>query len=190
MISLDKDKLMSTATLIVSMFALGFAAKSRKDSKKASEEHDALNNTLMNKLNMSIDDFLRKNTIDISDSMLSAAVNQAAENAMANYGKDAVKEAGYRVLTDIENQVTEAIDEMKDDVAPEVKKKLESKAAKVSIDDIKQDVINQVTKEAEDKISAEMDAILRKHQQQLDSIQQIYNNLGAAVKGGYDVVEA
>lgn len=158
-----------------------FGAYNFYQNRKIIKERDDLIKTLSDKIDVSVETIKNNADFDISEKLIKAAVLQASREQVKEYAEHGAQDVRNEVVADIHNECWKAVQDLKDDVKPEVQKTLENKAKKVTIEDIKNAVIDKCTEDSKRYIRTEMDEITSQYKKQIDNLTQVYNNISTAI---------
>lgn len=150
----------------IGLIGIGYALGTHSKMAKISE-----------KLELSIDDLANKTPVDISDSL----IERATEQAVAREVKDAVGKVTDAALKDVKRdihkQVSDAIESEYSDIKGEVLEEVKNEVAKIDVKRVRADVEKAAKEAVLEKLDTNMDDILENFNAQLNSTSRIYNSI-------------
>ena len=150
----------------IGLIGIGYALGTHSKMAKISE-----------KLELSIDDLAIQSPVDISDSL----IERATEQAVAREVKDAVGKVTDAALKDVKRdihkQVSDAIESEYTDIKGEVLEEVKNEEAKLDVKRVRADVEKAAKEAVLEKLDTNMDDILENFNAQLNSTSRIYNSI-------------
>ena len=160
------DNVVGLLGLTVGMIGIGYALSTQSKMNKISE-----------KIDLSIEEMAAKTPVDISESL----VERATEQAVAYEVKQAVNKAMditiAEIKRDIHKQVSEAVESEYSTLKTTVLKEVSDEAAKIDINRVRADIEKSAKEAVLDKLDTNMDNILENFNEQLKNTTKIYNSI-------------
>lgn len=136
---------------------------------------------ISDKLDCSIEELASKTPVDIPETMIERAV----EKAVAAEAKQAVSKATDTVIVavkrDIHKQVSDAVESEYSNIKETVLEELVTEAAKIDAKRVRADVEKAARERALEKFDDNLDAILEKHNSELENVTKIYKNIADTI---------
>lgn len=160
------------ASVIVSAVAVIISSRANKRIKNTCETLDA-----------SIDAISEDVELDVSEEIVTAAIERAASifarEEVRKLGKDALDSAKKEIRTEVKKSVNMAYANLKSGV----KEELDRQIRDIDISGIKKQVIEEASEKAKDKFSNELDAIAVRFSNDLESSSKIYKTIADKLGG-------
>ena len=135
------------------------------------------------KLDLTVEDLVDHAEIDIPDDVVDIAIDRAVERKVREYVaescKKAIKEVDSEINSEIKKTVRDEFDRQKGSVKDELKKQI----SHLDIREIKDEVIREAKETAAEKFKKDLDDILDKHNDELESISRIYSSIADRLSG-------
>lgn len=134
-------------------------------------------------LNAAVEDLSDNIVVDISDAVIEQATNKAVEKAADHAAQLAVASIKHEFDDEIRATVKDAVVKEKETLKSEIKEQIKKKVGYIDISDVQEEVKNEAKSEAMEKFKADLDAIVSSHNQELNSIKDIYSSIAKTMKG-------
>ena len=138
-------------------------------------------NKVCNKLDRTLDEITYDTEIDISEEVINAAVERAVEREVNR----AVENATNRIIRDIKNdihsQVKSAVDSTYSDIQVRVSKEVSKEVANINMASLKANVARKAEEQIVEKFDDNLDELLLKFNQKLESINSIYESIASTI---------
>lgn len=148
----------------------------------AIDAHKKLND-VAGKLDTSVEDLARKSRIDIPDKVIQDAVMDAADRKYDKAMMDATKTAIQKARNDIDSKITAVVNQEFEAQKSEVAKELRHKINSLDISTIRKQVVEEAKDTAAEKFKSDLDDILKKHNEELESVTKIYSSIAEKMGG-------
>lgn len=136
-----------------------------------------------NKLDMSLDDVMKKSDIDIQQSVVDKAIEKAVEREVRFAVSDTVRRVRDDIHDEIAKEVKKEIEEQYKKIADEVSEKISEQVSAIDEYALK----DRVTKKAEEKVMRKLDGCLDgalgMFNNQLGNVNKIYQNIADTISG-------
>ena len=161
-------------------------------------------NKIADKVGMSVDDIAKSSNIQIQDSMVNQAVQTAVDRTARDLVEKASQSAVKAVTNDIHSQVSKVVEEAYSDVKEAVKTRLEGQIGDINIDRVRREIVNEgkekaarifgeslneIRDSAKSKFEDELNGILNRHNNELDSVSKIYSSIADAMSSRGSVIK-
>ena len=136
---------------------------------------------IKNKLDRSIGELSEMTEVDISETVIEAAVERKV-NAEVSV---AVKKATTLIIADLESsmkkEVKKSVEAEYEILSKSVKDKLDKEVENINLEKLRKEVINEAKKAAADKFENDLDDVLEKYNNNLEKITQIYSSISQSM---------
>lgn len=130
-----------------------------------------------NKLDRAVDNLVDTKEIDIPKDMINRSIERAVDREVRMQVGDSCKAATKAVENDIYKEIKSSVEDefkrQKGDVAKELKRQIND----LDISEIKKEVIREAKDTAANKFKHDLDDILEKHNDELESVTRIYSSI-------------
>ena len=137
---------------------------------------------ISNKLNVAIDDTINAG-IDIPEQMIEESLDRCIECKYSTELRSVCKQATQKVRNDIYEQIKTVVNDEFDKQKTEVAKELRNKINSLDISNIRRQVIEEAKDAAAEKFKSDLDDILKKHNDELESVTKIYASIADRMGG-------
>ncbi len=121
--------------------------------------------------------------VDIPDGFIEKAVSKAVDKEVSHQIKSATMDIVSETKSDMRRKISSNVDQAFSDTKTMVHDELKKQISSLSIESIKKEVIIEAKKEAADRFKTDLDAILDKHNQELDKVTEIYSSIAKSMRG-------
>lgn len=160
------DNMVGMFGAAIGLIGIGYALGTRSKMTKISE-----------KLNLSIDELANKTSVDISNSI----IEHATEQAVTREVKEAVSKTTDVILKevkrDIHKQVSDAVEGEYSNIKDTVLEEITNEAAKIDVKRVRADIEKSAKAAVLEKLDDNMDDILENFNDQLKNTSRIYNSI-------------
>ncbi len=145
---------------------IGYAIKVTTDLRHVSQ-----------KMDIAVKDLVHKASIDVPQDMINRSIERAVTTEVRYQVEKSCSSAVATVRSDITKEIRNTVDDefqrQKDDVAKELKRKINL----LDISEIRKEVIKEAKDTAAAKFKSDLDDILEKHNEELESVTRIYSSI-------------
>lgn len=134
------------------------------------------------KLDLTVRELAHTDQIDIPERMVNAAIEKAVDREVANQVKGACTQAVNGVRKDIRSSVERAVSDEYEDMKGQVAKEISKQIRDIDISAVKRQVIAEAKDTAAQKFKSDLDDILEKHNEELESVTRIYDSIADRIK--------
>lgn len=134
-------------------------------------------NRLANKFGIAVDQISNVSEIDIPQHVIDEAMNQAVQKAADKQVRIAATAITNSISADMRKEIKVLVDDASKDLKRDVEDEMRRQVKNVDISDIKKDVVKELKESAEKRMNEELDDIIEKHSDQLESISRIYKSI-------------
>lgn len=147
------------------------------DAKKKSEEGKQELTKVANKLGKTIEDLTDGTEVEISDSIVKKAVDEAVKREANEQVKAATQRAIIEVKLDISSRIKEEVDNAYSDLRAKVQEELDRQVSDLDIRTIKKEIVEQASRKAkyefDDKLKEVLDRLDDKEDELDDRVKEI-----------------
>lgn len=137
---------------------------------------------ISDKLDVTVKDLAHTDQIDIPERMVNAAIEKAVDREVTAQVKDACSAAVNGVRKDIRSEVQRAVSDEYEDMKGQVSKEISKQIQNIDISAVKRQVIAEAKDTAAQKFKSDLDDILEKHNEELESVTRIYDSIADRIK--------
>lgn len=128
----------------------------KKDIQKELESQTRALNNMIHTVNASVEELSRKTEIEISDDILSRAIDKAARDAADEASREAIKLIKADMHQIIEEKVTNLVHDIEPAAKSEIRKTWQKKVNQINVYNMKLEIEREVKKEILDKLQTEV----------------------------------
>ena len=152
----------------VSICSAAYAYLSGKRLKKVCE-----------KLDKAVDDIAESDMVevDISEALVNEALKVEVEKEAQYVVSRAAKETSNEIAKSFKSQIETEINKQYDDIKGEVTRQVKDRVGRIDLSDVKKRVIADATAEAAEKFHDELENVLEKFNNNLESVGKIYTSI-------------
>lgn len=136
---------------------------------------------ISDKLDCSIEELASKTPIDIPNDIIERAVERAVALEAKNAVGKATDTAVVAIKRDIHKQISDAVEEEYSNIKETVLEELVTEAAKIDAKRVRADIEKAAKERAMEKFDDNLDAILEKHNSELENVTKIYKAIADVV---------
>ena len=134
-------------------------------------------NRLANRFGIAVDQIAKDTNIDIPQEIIDEAMNQAVQKAAEKQVRVAATAITTSVSADMRKEIKTLVDEASTDLKSDVEKEMKRQIKNVDISEIKKNAIKELKESAAKRMDEELDDIIEKCSDQLDSVNRIYKSI-------------
>lgn len=169
------DNLLGWGIGIAGLIGIGYAIGTHTKMAKISDM-----------LDRSIDDLARSTTVDIPEEMVKRGVERAIDTAANRAVERATDDVVREIRIDIRKQVSAAVEQEYDKIKDDVLKEISDAASKIDVARVRADVENKAERMALEKFDGELDGVLAKFNDNLESTSKIYKSIANSITKNND----
>lgn len=129
------------------------------------------------KLDRAVDNLVDTKEIDIPKDMINRSIERAVDREVRMQVGDSCKTAVKNIEKDIKKQIENAVEEEFEKQKGDVSKELKRQISDLDISEIKKEVVREAKDTAANKFKHDLDDILEKHNDELESVTRIYSSI-------------
>ena len=134
-------------------------------------------NNVAKKLDKSVSEIVNTTGIDIPDEVIDSAVEKAVERNVSLHVKNTCKTAVNNMESDINREIKEAITLEFNRQKDSIKKQIKHQIGEIDISEVKEEVIAEAKEAAQEQFQEDLDDIVEKHNDNLESMTRIYTSI-------------
>ena len=134
-------------------------------------------NKLADKFGVAVDRIADTTDIDIPQQVIDEAMNQAVQKAADKQVRVAATAITTSITADMKKEIKTLVDEASRDLKSDVEKEMKRQVKNVDISEIKKNAIKELKESAAKRMDEELDDIIEKCSDQLDSVNRIYKSI-------------
>ena len=129
------------------------------------------------KLDRAVDNLVDTKEIDIPKDMINRSIERAVDREVRNQVGDACNKAVKDIEKDIHKEVKASVEEEFEKQKGSIGKELKRQVNDLDINEIRKEVIREAKDTAANKFKHDLDDILEKHNDELESVTRIYSSI-------------
>lgn len=134
-------------------------------------------NKVSDKLDRAVDNLVDTKEIDIPKDMINRSIERAVDREVRAEVSATCKQAVKDVERDIRKEIRENVDEEFKKQKGEVAKELKRQINDLDITEIRKEVVREAKNTAAEKFKHDLDDILDKHNDELESVTRVYTSI-------------
>lgn len=136
------------------------------------------------KLDTTIDDLAKKESVEIQQDIVTKAVNDAVDRKVCLAVSDMSSRVGDKIRQDMDNEIRKDVKAHYDELKAQVSDKIAEDVASIDIDSLRKTVTNKAEKRIMDKFDGSLDGITEKLNRNLNNVLGIYGGIANTIAAG------
>lgn len=165
-----RNKNLGTIGVIFGIVGIGYAMYTTAKANK-----------VCNKIDKTLDEICYDTDIDIPEEVVNAAIERAVDREVNRAVESAVNRTVREIKHDIHGQVKDAVTSTYSDIKERVAKEVSQEIANIDMASLKSTVTRHAEEKIVDKFDGNLDELLLKFNQKLESINSIYESIANTI---------